>query len=539
MRTVTDERGLFEIRRDEVIEVLQGMHSVDEGMLCQMRKLRFLPNNFAALVFLSLLAACDTDPVEPTEAVSPREYPIVCDDWYSEAEVQTIKFGEELLIKKKSVVNDPCRTGWTVPGCGTKLGKWTAWQHFTGLAGGSDPSAFLHDWFKTFYKAGPPVNGQQLTLRTLAEKTLVGWRLQSGCNADANTPCNLDKNKAPFRLLAIVNRGDVRTTDEFGYGAPVGEGRFVFNILKYDPNNPMAEPKKSKANVIFEYNLPSIWFDPSMDVWEWGNRWHTLSSAPLQMDAEAYKVHLQTKITDVFATAANLAQVRTEEIDFDPAGGLNKTWSFREYERRCPDPINPFCLNSQKRLMPRPVTQTPASAHNLGPTVETSQFATWFKSLGVVQSVLDGNHVVPLKIGNVYFRGAESLASEASNSTNRTLWGVKQLVDNTLDVITVNGEVPYVARHQFGATTCNGCHYDETGTSMMFIRERDALVESTLAPFLQTSTMAGETHNFTMLGFEGDEWSYEFNEPRRRACEALWAMDGNVTPLTRNNGAPH
>ena len=359
--------------------------------------------------------------------------------------------------------------------------------------GGGDPSVFIHDWFKTFFVPSE-VNGQMLTKRNLAEKVLIGWRKQSmgpNCLVPENlaTPCSLDKNKAPFRLLAVVNRQDVRGDggDPDSYGGPLGEGRFVFNILKYDAQNQL---KKSKANVIFEYNLPSIWKDPFSDAWEWANRWHKLASAPMQADDEVYKQQLQTKITDVFATANNLAQVRSEEIDFDPNEGLNRVWSFREYELRCPTPQP--CNAAQKRLMPRTVTLTPNSDHNKGPNANTSLFATWFKSPGVIDSVLDGTPEVPLKIGDTYFRGAESLAGEATNSAFRTLWGAKLLQDNTLDVITVDGIVPYKARHQFGVTTCNGCHYDETDTSMMFIRERDAAVESQLADFLKTSTAEGE-----------------------------------------------
>lgn len=507
-----------------------------------MKNTRFFSKVSGTLVSLSVLA-CDAGSVEstdPAEKMTFRDYPSVCDDFFSEAEIQTIKFDQELLVKRKTVVTDPCRTGWTQLGCGTKLGKWTAWQHFTVLAGGGDPSVFIHDWFKTFFVPSE-VNGQMLTKRNLAEKVLIGWRKQSmgpNCLVPENlaTPCSLDKNKAPFRLLAVVNRQDVRGDggDPDSYGGPLGEGRFVFNILKYDAQNQL---KKSKANVIFEYNLPSIWKDPFSDAWEWANRWHKLASAPMQADDEVYKQQLQTKITDVFATANNLAQVRSEEIDFDPNEGLNRVWSFREYELRCPTPQP--CNAAQKRLMPRTVTLTPNSDHNKGPNANTSLFATWFKSPGVIDSVLDGTPEVPLKIGDTYFRGAESLAGEATNSAFRTLWGAKLLQDNTLDVITVDGIVPYKARHQFGVTTCNGCHYDETDTSMMFIRERDAAVESQLADFLKTSTAEGETHNFTMFGFSSDDWYLEFNEPRRRACEMLNALDGNPVPLTRNNGSPH
>ena len=125
-----------------------------------MKNTRFFSKVSGTLVSLSVLA-CDAGSVEstdPAEKMTFRDYPSVCDDLFSEAEIQTITFDQELLVKRKTVVTDPCRTGWTQLGCGTKLGKWTAWQHFTVLAGGGDPSVFIHDWFKTFFVPSQPGN---------------------------------------------------------------------------------------------------------------------------------------------------------------------------------------------------------------------------------------------------------------------------------------------------------------------------------------------------------------------------------------------
>src|SRR5690606_792741 len=110
----------------------------------------------------------------------------------------------------------------------------------------------------------------------------------------------LDLSKAPFRLLAIVNRIDLRS-DGGGYGgggviggpiraadapgamiapdamiapAPMpvhaGEGRFVFGVL-----DPQGRPLP--FTVIFEYELPAS--DPR-EVLGWARSWHALGEVP-------------------------------------------------------------------------------------------------------------------------------------------------------------------------------------------------------------------------------------------------------------------
>lgn len=490
-----------------------------------------LPQTLQLSMLCSLCFLVGCDGPEESEPITAREYPLLCDQY--DGLIPGFKFDQELVIKKLSAVEDACRTAWTGFGCGTKLGKWTAWNLFFQMAGNTDPSALIHEFFRTSFYPDQPVevNGRQLSKRDLAKNVMLGWRKQSGCNDDLKAPCALNKDKAPFRLLAFVNRQDLRD-GSYGQGGG-GEGRLVFNILKYDPNNWAAAPKKSQANIIFEFNLPNLSFLPGTNAKLWAERWHKLSTP--NMLAEDYNIQLQTQLTDVFATAANLAQIRTAEIEYDPAPlPQNKTWSFREYELRCPLEL-PNCLVTQRRIFPRAVAQTPDSSMNNAANLQHLEL--YLNSPQVSEDILAGINVVPDTFNGIYFRGAESLASKASNSTNRVLWGVNK---DTFEMVNLTNNQPFKVRHMFGVTTCNGCHYDETDTNMMFIAGRDPNVESVLAPFLNTSTVKGATHNFYILPFDGDDnWYFQFNEPRRRVCEAVHASKGNALPLTQPNGAPH
>ena len=521
-----------------MIKAGEDRHFKNERLLVKSMK-KNPSRSWRSLLVVALgVVACD-EPVDTDETVTLRKYPLACDQY--EAFMPQFKFDQEVLIKKTDVVNDPCRTTWTAPFCTAESrGKWTAWQLFTQMAGGADPSPLIHALFKTYYTTGQVVNGVELTERTLAKDVIIGWRRQSAnclMPDDLTQPCLLDKNKAPFRLLAVHNREDLRT-GQGGYGGPSGEGRLEFNILKFNKNIPQEAAKKSEASLIFEFRLPSLGgINAADNAKKWADRWHKLSEPALQADKEAYNKHLQTQITDVFATTANLSQVRSAEIEYGPLGGLSKSWSFREFELKCPA-VQPNCGATQKQLIPRAVAQTPDSSMNK--PVNKTKLESYINQPGLIANLFAGTNIVPDTFPNPNspFRGAESLASKASNSNNRVLWGVNK---DTLEMITVEGAKPFEARHIFGLNTCNGCHYDETNTNdFLFVASREPGNESILRPFLATPTTMGATHSFHILGFETEnDWYFEFNEPRRRVCELIHAWKGNAVPLTQNTGTAH
>ena len=120
--------------------------------------------------------------------------------------------------------------------------------------------------------------------------------------------------KAPFRLLAIVARLDLRQNAPFG-GAG-GEGRFVFNLLD-------AAGNPTQYLLILEYGLDAA---DCNAVLNWANIWHTLGTHPFGPN---YNAALQT-VTDRFTTinsspakpnGSALNQARTDDFFLAAAPG--------------------------------------------------------------------------------------------------------------------------------------------------------------------------------------------------------------------------
>jgi hypothetical protein len=119
----------------------------------------------------------------------------------------------------------------------------------------------------------------------------------------------LDLAKAPFRLIAIVNRMDLRTA--LGT-SPVGEGRLVYGMTAGPADDPTNAAMT--GTLIFEYNLPT-----TMTLKQWAQIWHGLAAHATYDDS--YKSALQT-VTELFVkrgaapdrqNGSALGQVRTNE----------------------------------------------------------------------------------------------------------------------------------------------------------------------------------------------------------------------------------
>src|SRR5262249_51208324 len=127
----------------------------------------------------------------------------------------------------------------------------------------------------------------------------------------------IDLDRAPLELLAIVNRIDLRDLDK----GQAGEGRFVFGVL-----DPFGFPQS--FTVIVEYQLPAA---TQQDVLDWAASWHALSSHPFP--SEEYNAALEA-LTLRFSgrnaapgkpNGSALGQLRTNEIALEPR------WQLREF----------------------------------------------------------------------------------------------------------------------------------------------------------------------------------------------------------------
>src|SRR5690606_1273759 len=116
---------------------------------------------------------------------------------------------ESLMITDKSVVQDPKRTYDPCTGTGNADGVWTFKHLMTEMANeprsGLTPEDFTLEFLLTWLFPRD-INSDLVTERPAMWDTVVEpWLLASGGRT-------LDLDKAPFRLLAIVNRLDLRKT---------------------------------------------------------------------------------------------------------------------------------------------------------------------------------------------------------------------------------------------------------------------------------------------------------------------------------------
>ncbi|WP_224372502.1 hypothetical protein [Hyalangium versicolor] len=356
----------------------------------------------------------------------------------------TISRSEELAITALSVVEDPVRTA---PG-----GAWSFGTLMRALAGDQDPSALVRHWLET-WSAPQTVNGLTLPARQQMQSKVLGpWEAKSG---GANQP--LDFTQAPFRLLAIINRVDLRDP-----GVQAGEGRFVFGVLDAE-GNPFA------FTVILEYALPG---GSPEALQRWAKDWHELGQ--LGQSHSSYNVKLQA-LTDRFTKTgvmtgrplgSALNQLRTNEAD------LADPWEMREFHL------------TNAGLQPVTVKQTPEFAFEnsdiLGDFIQSNEAA-----------ILAEQYVIPERINGVPFLGASSVVPE------KFFWRAPG--------------VSTEARHKFSLHTCSGCHAGETATDFTHVSPRRAGRVATLSVFMRGGTVKDpwtqEPRTFDDLGRRAEDLS--------------------------------
>ncbi|MBU8897025.1 hypothetical protein KRR26_15510 [Corallococcus sp. M34] len=323
----------------------------------------------------------------------------------------------ELMITNMSVVDDPMRT--------TADGVWTFGHLMREMNGGQDPSNLVRNWLKTWNTDQLIGVRNVLSRPNMSGMVLTPWESRSG-----GPGAPLDFESAPFRLLAIVNRMDLRKEGQFA-----GEGRFVFGVT-----DPFGSPMP--FTVILEYVLPG----GSPDEFQrWARDWHELGR--IGVGNPGYNEKLEA-LTDRFTRSfvargaylgSAIHQVRSNE------NALNPFWELREFHL------------GAGGLEPAHVALTPDLAFNGAPVL--TDFINQNMS-----SVLSESHTLP-----EFFGGQPVLAGSALTQFNFA-WTVQQ--------------VPTEARFKFSVNTCSGCHSGDTFTTFLHVRPRSAGQASALSPFL-------------------------------------------------------
>lgn len=310
-----------------------------------------------------------------------------------------------LVMNQLAVVEDPVRTTWNGDLDDPDSGAWHFGRLMAEMAGPHDPAVFVERWLE-LWMTDQSVNGQLVQARCEMGRNLLGhWpRLDDG---------RLDLTRPPMRLLAIVNRVDLRDVDR------AGEGRFVFGAL--DENG---DPQP--FTIILEYDLPLS--EGTAVAWATAFQWLT----DLSPDGAAYRSILQW-ITDHFSRAgadpgavngSAISQVRTNEI------ALDGPWQLRE-----------FTLGVDGLLQPAPVARTPGNELN-----GTALLAGFIN--GNAAAIRALTHEVP-----------RPFLGSSSEVPFGFIWNAPGIQDND-------------ARHAFALSTCNGCHGVETGTTFLHISPR-------------------------------------------------------------------
>jgi len=361
-----------------------------------------------------------------------------------------------LLITDVDVVEDPTRTYDSCTGEGTPMGAWTFGHLMTEIANhsatGIHAEDFVEHWIEEWTQ-NQVINTWNVLSRAGAQNLLDGWpRLPNG---------RLDLAEAPFRLLAIVNRIDLRQNSGYG-GTSGGEARFVFGLLNCNGALELGGDT-TESTVILEYGIDK---STCFGVRDWAQQWQALDS--LVVGSAAFNAALQD-ITDQF-TASNarpsqlpnrsaINQVRSNELNFS----LGPFWQLRE-SRLCS--ADSDCSGNLEHTT---IAQTPAvelqNTTALRDFINDNNFA-----------ILTGAHTVPLS-----YPDDEPFLGGAIEPGAGFDWLNSDPLKSTL--INIH------ARHEFAKATCNGCHTIETSTSFVHIANRDPGEESKLSDFLTGADM--------------------------------------------------
>ena len=394
-----------------------------------------------------------------------------------------IFWDKSLMVTDLSVVEDPQRTFDPCTGQGTRMGAWTFGRLMSDLANqpvtGINPSDFARRWLRS-WQTEQVINFDTVANRNgeIVAQVIKGWEAASG---GADKP--LDLSIAPFRLLAIVNRVDLRLNP--GYGGVVGddpcnpsclggEGRFVFGLIQDAFNGGNDRPPApgyggggggggnnkcdpAQFTVIFEYCVPKRTCGA---IKEYALEWYQLSQ--LQF-GDTFNLALQ-QITDQFAARgadptrkpnqSSLNQLRANEL-------LRQPWELREWRLFGTD-------SDAGQLREVTVKQTPDFDHNFQPII--TEFC-----LANLGQILAEKHTVPLMWRSPGKPQVPFLGGVAPMPTQNFFW------DGPAPAAS---SIPNEVRHKFSLNTCNGCHAGETRTAFIHVSPRAAGQKASLSDFL-------------------------------------------------------
>jgi hypothetical protein len=381
-----------------------------------------------------------------------------------------VRPSRELFVSDLSVVEDPARTSLGGPPDDPRTGAWTFARLAERAAPAPERAAELVESLFDTWRDDQTVNGFTVAARPDVEPFLLApWpRGPDG---------HLDLARAPLRLLAIVNRIDLRSLAS----GRAGQGRFVFGVVD-------AAGFANPFTIILEYRLPAANEEQALS---WARAWHRLGELPFP--SEAFNAELQ-RITDRFTArgafqagvnGSALDTVRSNEI------ALGSPWELRQLELGRADGL----------FHETPVDVTPDISFLDTPTL--ADFINRFQRIIVAGDLRN----VPLRFERAAFRAGSALNTSAP-------W-------------TAPGIARPEARLAFSLGTCNGCHsISETGTEFVHVKPRDAGQASVLSGFLTGAAVhdpiSDELHTFNDLERRKNDLEQLVCRCGRGPCRAAW-----------------
>lgn len=301
---------------------------------------------------------------------------------------------KELMITDPSVVDD--RRASNAAG-----GPWSFRWHMEQLTpSGVDTEVMVKNWLATYGTS--TIAGTPVAARDVEAKLVCPWmrltpenQCDETCGACAGR--KLDLAKAPFKLMAIVNRTDIPE----GPCTQGSEGRFVYGGVDPTTGAPI------ELTVIFEYSLQGG------SAMAWARSFHTVAELPF---GEAFNERLEG-ITRLFSENANafvprLAHLRTNEHAF------GAQWELRQFE------------TGKNGFVPTPLTNTPRADLDNSSDLATHITAN-AKRIALGDNALESSR----------------LAAVAQTPSESFRWMSQKPNDP--------------ASRLFSRNTCNGCHGGE------------------------------------------------------------------------------
>lgn len=384
---------------------------------------------------------------------------------------------KELVITDFSVIESPEETTFDYdrPSGRHRQGAWTFGRLVHNMLPEHDrnsakaASDFAYGWLHQWETDQAPNDLVSLTpaRKNIRSEVINPWKVSSGCavsdtDDDSSDTCQLDMGKAPFRLIAIVYRPDLRITAKPGQPGEGGEGRFVFELYTQKAGETAPSPKK--MTVIFEYSLP-IWNNFETLVWSY--RFHTLGAIPF---GEGFNAVLHTITNDFSGPDADprrpngnaIDQVRTNELSlvaqpYPVLGPFGRRWELRE-----------FHLHTDG-LHQAPVAQEPSrdfdtSKRAVGTGTRSAELGDYM--MANADAIKSNTHTIP----------AAMLANSSLVGTGFPAWGTDSTGKTQLGFKDSKGNaVPKDVRDAFALNTCAGCHRAETATFFLHLTDRRAL----------------------------------------------------------------